>query len=144
MSRQITRGVCSGPTSKRRSSASASSIVAGRLRAAQAYPPPRTVASHHTAWHPDEEPVPPSATPTGTPSAARTVTQALTYRALVECTGCGRPGPADGENLCPACLGWPPCATFPGPTPRRAHPDGDGRCTTCASAATRLFEGASL
>ncbi|MFI9832892.1 hypothetical protein ACIHIX_35000 [Streptomyces sp. NPDC051913] len=118
-------------------------IVAARLRAAQTYPPPHTVAAQHTTWQPAQELAQPSATPAGNPSAARTVTQALTYRALVECTGCGRPGTADGEDLCPACLGWPPCATCPGPTPRRAHPDSDGRCTTCASATTQLFEGAS-
>ncbi|MFF1604846.1 hypothetical protein ACFVYV_47010, partial [Streptomyces mirabilis] len=68
-----------------------------------------------------------------TGSAARTVTEALTYRALVECAGCGVPATAPGEDLCPACLGWPLCRTCPGPTPRRAHPDGDGRCRTCAS-----------
>ncbi|MFI6360793.1 hypothetical protein ACIBJF_51790 [Streptomyces sp. NPDC050743] len=42
------------------------------------------------------------------------------------------PGTAAGEDLCPACLGWPLYRTCPGPT----HPDGNGRCTTCASALT--------
>ncbi|MEU9412248.1 hypothetical protein AB0E08_42050 [Streptomyces sp. NPDC048281] len=115
-------------------------IIAARLRAAQAYPPPAIEADHHNqaAWdgpprrrNPDSE-------------AARTVSEALTYRALVECAGCGRPGTAPGEDLCPACLGWPLCRTCPGPTPRRAHPHGDGRCTTCASALTsHHLEGSS-
>ncbi|MGW7243868.1 hypothetical protein [Streptomyces sp. NPDC054804] len=115
-------------------------IIAARLRAAQAYPPPAIEADHHDqpAW--DTPPLrrsPDSA-------AARTVSEALTYRALVECAGCGRPGTAPGEDLCPACLGWPLCHTCPGPTPRRAHPHGDGRCTTCASALTdHHLEGSS-
>ncbi|MDQ0994764.1 hypothetical protein [Streptomyces sp. V3I7] len=116
-------------------------IIAARLRAAQVYPPPATVADHH-APAPDE----PFATSTTEPSsspyaAARTVSEALTYRALVECAGCGRPGTAPGEDLCPTCLGWPPCRTCSGPTPRRAHPDGDGRCATCISAFTYQLEG---
>ncbi|SNX88682.1 hypothetical protein SAMN06272735_9173 [Streptomyces sp. TLI_55] len=120
---------------------SVAAIVAARLQAAQAYPPPHTVTSHHTPGEAGQEPQ--GVARACTPSAARTVTEALTYRALVECTGCGRPGTADGEDLCPTCLGWPPCATCPGPTPRRAHPDSDGRCTTCASATTPQLEGAS-
>ncbi|MFF3991413.1 hypothetical protein ACFY0B_43545 [Streptomyces sp. NPDC001797] len=107
-------------------------IIAARLRAAQAYPPPASVANDH------DQPVwddPPPQPMTGS-AAARTVSEALTYRALVECAGCGVPGTAPGEDLCPACLGWPLCRTCPGPTPRRAHADGDGRCTTCASALT--------
>ncbi|MFD7407745.1 hypothetical protein ACFV7R_34955 [Streptomyces sp. NPDC059866] len=115
-------------------------IIAARLRAAQVYPPPATVASHHDtpAW---DDPPPRSTTTTS--SAARTVSEALTYRALVECAGCGVPGTAPGEDLCPACLGWPPCRTCPGPTPRRAHPDGDGRCTTCASTFIDHLEGST-
>ncbi|MFE0477794.1 hypothetical protein ACFW2V_39995 [Streptomyces sp. NPDC058947] len=107
-------------------------IIAARLRAAQAYPPPATVTEHHAtpAGHPVEK------HPTTSSAAARTVSEALAYRALVECAGCGVPGTAPGENLCPACLNWPPCRTCPGPTPRRAHPHSDGRCTTCASIAT--------
>ncbi|KUN17677.1 hypothetical protein AQJ11_37445 [Streptomyces corchorusii] len=113
-------------------------IIAARLRAAQAYPPPAIAADHHDtpAW---DDP-PPQSTSS---AAARTVSEALTYRALTECAGCGVPGNAPGEDLCPACLGWPPCRTCPGPTPRRAHPDGDGRCTTCASALTDQPEGSS-
>ncbi|WP_329595980.1 hypothetical protein OIE43_44560 [Streptomyces pseudovenezuelae] len=113
-------------------------IIAARLRAAQAYPPPATVADHYDspAW---EDPPPRSTTS----SAARTVSEALTYRALVECAGCGVPGTAPGEDLCPACLGWPSCRTCPGPTPRRAHPDGDGRCSTCASAFVDHLEGST-
>ncbi|MFF7550816.1 hypothetical protein ACFZCU_45495 [Streptomyces canus] len=113
-------------------------IIAARLRAAQAYPPPAIVANHHDtpAW---EDPPPRSTTS----SAARTVSEALTYRALVECAGCGVPGTAPGEDLCPACLGWPPCRTCPGPTARRAHPDGDGCCTTCASAFIDHLEGST-
>ncbi|MFJ9121336.1 helix-turn-helix domain-containing protein [Streptomyces sp. NPDC102394] len=114
-------------------------IVAARLRAAQAYPPPAIAADHHDqpCWDdPPPQPVTSSA-------AARSVNEALTYRALVECAGCGYPGTAPGEDLCPACLGWPSCRTCPGPTPRRAHPDGDGRCTTCASAFTDHLEGST-
>ncbi|MGY9066904.1 hypothetical protein [Streptomyces sp. CAS3] len=81
--------------------------------------------------------------PTTTSAAARTVSEALTYRALVECAGCGAPATAPGEDLCPICLGWPLCCTCPGPTPRRARPDGDGRCSTCASALTDQLEGIS-
>ncbi|MGW3135000.1 hypothetical protein [Streptomyces sp. NPDC001139] len=106
-------------------------IIAARLRAAQAYPPPTLAADHHDA------PVwtnPPAPQPMTGSAATRTVSEALTYRALTECAGCGHPGTAPGEDLCPACLGWPLCRTCPGPTPRRARPDGDGRCTTCASA----------
>ncbi|MEU6610279.1 hypothetical protein ABZ922_35425 [Streptomyces shenzhenensis] len=107
-------------------------IIAARLRAAQTYPPPAIAANDH------DQPVwddPPPQPMTGS-AAARTVSEALTYRALVECAGCGVPGTAPGEDLCPACLGWPLCRTCPGPTPRRTHPDSDGRCTTCASALT--------
>ncbi|WP_373298662.1 hypothetical protein [Streptomyces melanogenes] len=105
-------------------------IIAARLRAAQAYPPPASAADHdQPLW--DDPPEPMSG-----PAAARTVSEALAYRALVECAGCGVPGTAPGEDLCPACLGWPLCRTCQGPTPRRAHPDGDGRCTTCALALT--------
>ncbi len=124
---------------------SVGAIIAARLRVAQAYPPPATLdRTHHRgdavegqslAW--------PSAERSSTVSAARTVTEALTYRALVECAGCGVPATAPGEDLCPACLGWPLCRTCPGPTPRRARPDGDGRCTTCATASTNLLEGST-
>ncbi|KUN29282.1 hypothetical protein AQJ23_00375 [Streptomyces antibioticus] len=109
-------------------------IIAARLRAAQAYPPPHRVADRPEA-PPAEEPFAPSTATRSSPAPAdRSVTEALTYRALVECADCGRPGTAAGEDRCPTCLGWPPCYTCPGPTPRRAHPAGDGRCTTCASA----------
>ncbi|GGR61403.1 hypothetical protein [Streptomyces griseomycini] len=115
---------------------SVGAIIAARLRAAQAYPPPATVVGpHHLDDVPDDEP-PVSSTPerSSTASAARTVTEALTRRALlVERAGCGVPGVAPGEDLCPACLDWPLCRTCPGPTPRRAHPHGDGRCTTCTT-----------
>ncbi|MGA5810145.1 hypothetical protein ACPC39_28850 [Streptomyces cellulosae] len=106
-------------------------IIAARLRAAQAYPPPASAARPAAA--PLDEPFV-DATRSSTAAAARSVTQALTYRALVECAGCGVPATAPGEDLCPTCLGWPLCRTCPGPTRKRAHPDGDGRCTTCASA----------
>nr|WP_152884560.1 hypothetical protein [Streptomyces adustus] len=105
-------------------------IIAARLRAAQAYPPPTFAAGHHDA--PVRDDPPPQ--PMSGSAATRTVSEALTYRALTECAGCGAPATAPGEDLCPACLGWPLCRTCPGPTPRRAHPDGDGHCTTCASA----------
>ncbi|MDT0392335.1 hypothetical protein [Streptomyces dubilierae] len=114
--------------------------IAARLRAAQAYPPSATVTEHHAtpAGHPVEK------HPTTSSAAARTVSEALAYRALVECAGCGVPGTAPGENLCPACLNWPPCRTCPGPTPRRAHPHSDGRCTTCASTSTTHPEASPL
>ncbi|MDH6222880.1 hypothetical protein [Streptomyces pseudovenezuelae] len=115
-------------------------IIAARLRAAQAYPPAALAADHHGP--------PAGATPATQPvsasAAARSVSEALTYRALVECAGCGHPATAPGEDLCPACLGWPLCSTCPGPTPRRARPGGDGRCTTCARALTAPLEGSSL
>lgn len=115
-------------------------IVAARLRAAQAYPPPAVAAVHPDTFVSDDSTPAPRTTATGT---ARTVAQALTYRALTECAGCGRPGTAPGEDLCPACLDWPPCQTCPGPTPRRARPDGDGRCTTCASTFINHPEGST-
>lgn len=120
---------------------SVGAIIAARLRAAQAYPPPATAADHPgTPQPPESAPAPaPEQSWTersSTKAAARTVNEALTYRALVECVGCGVPGTAPGEDLCPTCLGWPPCRTCPGPTPRRASPDGDGRCATCATAST--------
>ncbi|MEH0424694.1 hypothetical protein [Streptomyces sp. B21-083] len=117
---------------------SVGAIIAARLRAAQAYPPPATVAD--TLDAPDWDDPPPRPTHS---HAARTVSEALTYRALVECAGCGVPGTAPGEDLCPACLGWPPCRTCPGPTPRRARPSSDGRCTTCASVLTDQMEGST-
>ncbi|MFI6360754.1 hypothetical protein ACIBJF_51575 [Streptomyces sp. NPDC050743] len=118
---------------------SVGAIIAARLRAAQAYPPPATAAGRHDG--PSlQEPFAPSDRRSSAAPAARTVSEALTYRALVECAGCGRPGAAPGEDLCPACLGWPLCRTCPGPTRKRAHPDGDGRCTTCASALTSPLE----
>ncbi|MFD7444067.1 hypothetical protein [Streptomyces sp. NPDC059909] len=107
---------------------SVGAIIAARLRAAQAYPPP-AVWAHHTDTAK-------SSGRSTTASADLTVSDALTYRALVECSGCGKPGTAPGEDLCPECLNWPLCRTCSGPTPRRAHPSGDGRCTTCATAFT--------
>ncbi|WP_435216386.1 hypothetical protein [Streptomyces sp. bgisy034] len=115
-------------------------IVAARLRAAQAYPPPAAAASHPNEFVPDNPTPSPRTRATGT---AHTVAQAIAYRALTECAGCGVPGTAPGEDLCPACLGWPACRTCPGPTPRRAHPDGDGRCTTCASTFIDQQEGST-
>ncbi|MDT7847480.1 hypothetical protein [Streptomyces justiciae] len=107
---------------------SVDAIVAARLRSAQLYPPP-AAGTHDIS--------PARCTQPGTASAAdRTVEEAITYRALVECAGCGRPGTALGEDLCAACLNWPLCRTCPGPTPRRAHPDSDGCCTTCTTALT--------
>ncbi|WP_399936603.1 hypothetical protein ACGH52_00295 [Streptomyces sp. BBFR25] len=125
---------------------SVGAIIAARLRAAQAYPPPTTLTgSAHSGDVLDDEPPATAATPerSSTGPAARTVTEALTYRALVECAGCGVPCTAPGEDLCPACLDWPLCATCPGPTPRRAHPHGDGRCTTCATAFTGPTQGST-
>ncbi|MFF3617268.1 hypothetical protein [Streptomyces sp. NPDC002580] len=119
-------------------------IIAARLRAAQAYPPPPSPDSkHHRGDVLQDEPPARPAPVRAMASAARTVTEALTYRALVECAGCGAPGTVPGEDLCPACLGWPPCRTCSGPTPRRAHPQGDGRCTACATASTNLLQGST-
>ncbi|MEU1264569.1 hypothetical protein ABZ473_21240 [Streptomyces cellulosae] len=124
---------------------SVGAIIAARLRAAQAYPPPATLTHpyHHDGVLDDEPPAAETPERTSTGPAARTVTEALTYRALVECAGCGVPGTAPGEDLCPACLDWPLCSTCPGPTPRRAHPHSDGRCTTCATAFTGPTEGST-
>jgi hypothetical protein len=122
---------------------SVGAIVAARLRAAQAYPPPAIAVDHHDAPPWDQLLAPVPIERSSTTSAARTVSAALAYRALVECAGCGRPGTALGEDLCPSCLGWPLCRTCPGPTPRRACPEGDGRCTTCASAFVDQPEGSS-
>lgn len=105
---------------------SVGAIVAARLRSAQSTPPPPPRPP--TGWG-VEGPAP-------TPRPAdRTPREALAHRALVECAGCGTPGPVPGEDLCPACLNWPLCTTCKGPTPRRAHPDGDGRCAPCTTAA---------
>ncbi|WP_280910195.1 hypothetical protein [Streptomyces sp. SAI-208] len=126
------RHVITGRPLPNRIRTSVGAIVAARLRSAQHYPPPAVgvddAAPGEALW---------TAQPSITSSSAgRTVRQALTYRALVECAGCGRPGTAPGEDLCPTCLNWPLCRTCPGPTPRRAHPHGDGRCTTCTPALT--------
>ncbi|KMS74256.1 hypothetical protein ACM01_15220 [Streptomyces viridochromogenes] len=133
-SEQLRHVITSRPLpSKIRTSVDA--IVAARLRSAQLYPPPAACVDDadpgEAAW---------TAQPSANSAAARTVDQALTYRALVECAGCGRPGTAPGEDLCPACLDWPLCRTCPGPTPRRAHPGGDGRCATCTSSLTDPLE----
>ncbi|MET7456273.1 hypothetical protein ABZT03_31225 [Streptomyces sp. NPDC005574] len=119
-------------------------IIAARLRAARAYPPPATLDGRHHHRGGDVMEDEPQGQRSPTPSAARTVTEALTYRALVECAGCGVPTTALGEDLCPACLGWPLCRTCPGPTPRRAHPDGDGRCTTCATTSINPLKGITV
>ncbi|MFF3207707.1 hypothetical protein [Streptomyces sp. NPDC002962] len=120
-------------------------IIAARLRAAQAYPPPAMLDNrqHRGDVREDEPHRWPTAERTSIAPAAHTVTEALTYRALVECAGCGVPATAPGEDLCPACLGWPLCRTCPGPTPRRAHPQGDGRCTICATSSTHLLKGST-
>ncbi|WP_329343821.1 hypothetical protein OG866_44430 [Streptomyces sp. NBC_00663] len=110
---------------------SVDAIVAARLRSAQLYPPP-AANSHPT----DRDEAVRTPQPSTASAADRTVDEAIAYRALVECSGCGTPATAPGQDLCPACLGWPLCRTCPGPTPRRAHPDGDGCCSTCASALT--------
>lgn len=100
-------------------------VIAARLRAASETAPPTDSASSFM-----------DARVRGT-SASRPVPDAVAYRALVECTGCGSPGRAAGLELCPACLGWPACSSCTGPTPRRASPAGDGRCTVCAAEASQ-------
>ncbi|MFE1442733.1 hypothetical protein [Streptomyces sp. NPDC058739] len=121
---------------------SVGAIVAARLRAAQAYPPPTTPGHGHHHEHAvaHEPPTSSAAGRSSTAAADRTVSEALAHRALVECAGCGAPATAPGEDLCPACLDWPLCRTCPGPTPRRAHPASDGRCTTCATATAHLAD----
>ncbi|MWA07670.1 hypothetical protein [Streptomyces sp. BA2] len=94
-------------------------IIAARLRTAQATPEPGPAAAHSPT-----DPAPLDA-------AGRTVADALSHRALVECAGCGSPSRAAGQDLCPACLNWPVCTACTGPTPRRADPAGDGRCSLC-------------
>lgn len=80
------------------------------------------------------------------------VAEALAFRgAKPSCVECGRI-PMDGYDRCARCMDWPYCiACLPGPTRRRAHPDGDGLCTNCAAsrnsyaadeAAWRELEGA--
>ncbi|WP_409239742.1 hypothetical protein [Streptomyces sp. PA5.6] len=104
---------------------SVAAIIAARLRTAEQTPPPLDHAwmSHPDNGLPASEPVP--------QTEPSTLEQVLHRRVLVECAGCQAPGPAPGQDLCPACLGWPFCTACTGPTPRRAHPDGDGRCTVC-------------
>ncbi|MEV2256502.1 hypothetical protein AB0I94_39200 [Streptomyces sp. NPDC050147] len=94
-------------------------IIAARLRTARATPAPGSTA-------PPTEPGPSAA-------AGRTVADAVFHRALVECGGCGSPGRAPGQDLCPACLNWPACTACTGPTPRRADPAGNGLCSVCAT-----------
>ncbi|MFD5573787.1 hypothetical protein [Streptomyces cadmiisoli] len=114
-------------------------IIAARLRAAHAYPPPPLAdGRHHDGDVPGDEA---TAGPVSERSSTAPASRTLAYRALVECSGCGAPATAPGESLCPVCLGWPLCRTCPGPTPRRAHPDNDARCKTCATASTSLLEG---
>ncbi|MFQ6146772.1 hypothetical protein ACLMNJ_27470 [Streptomyces seoulensis] len=112
---------------------SVGAIIAARLRTAQTYPPPAPTTARRETASPDAPFTVAVPERSSTAAAARSVPQALTYRALVECADCGLPSTAPGENLCPACLGWPTCRTCPGPTRKRAHPEGDGRCSTCAS-----------
>ncbi|MFJ1974128.1 hypothetical protein ACIO93_36490 [Streptomyces sp. NPDC087903] len=128
------RHVITGRPLPQRVRTSVGAIVATRLRAAQAYPPPATAATPRDAASLEEPFAAATAERSSAGAASRTVSEALTYRALVECAGCGMPATAPGEDLCPACLDWPLCRTCPGPTPRRTRPGGDGRCTTCTSA----------
>lgn len=130
------RHVITGRPLPERIRTSVDAIVAARLRSAQLYPPPVTAAATAADSTGRQEAVAWTVQPHAPAAADRTVEEAITYRALVECSGCGRPGTAPGEDLCPACLNWPPCRTCPGPTPRRAHPDGDGCCSTCTTALT--------
>ncbi|AWW35339.1 hypothetical protein DN051_40500 [Streptomyces cadmiisoli] len=118
-------------------------IIAARLRAAHAYPPPPLADSrHHDGDAPGDEATAGPVSERSSPAPpSRTVVAALAYRALVECSGCGAPATAPGESLCPSCLGWPLCRTCPGPTPRRAHPDNNGRCNACVTAQAVLLAG---
>ncbi|WP_318217357.1 helix-turn-helix domain-containing protein [Streptomyces sp. SCL15-6] len=136
---QLSTSSATAPCRIRSAPPSARSSPPGSVPPRPTRRPPPTVAGHHDTPTWNDPP-----TQSSTSAAARTVDEALTYRALVECTGCGLPGTVRGQDLCPACLGWPTCRTCPGPTPRRAHPDGDGRCTTCASTFIDCLEGSSL
>ncbi|WP_371749945.1 helix-turn-helix domain-containing protein [Streptomyces sp. NBC_01283] len=98
--------------------------VVARLRAAQTTPP--------------DAATPADAPPPSTGAADRTVAETVARRVLVEWAGCGSPPRAQGQDLCPACLNWPLCT---GPTPRRAEPAGDGRCTVCAAPAAARTSG---
>jgi hypothetical protein len=76
-------------------------IIAARLRAAQACAPPAAATGHHTTSQPPEPA--PGSTPRRAPlprPPRSTVTEALTYRALMECAGCGVPAAAPGEERC--------------------------------------------
>ncbi|MFD7015241.1 hypothetical protein [Streptomyces sp. NPDC059928] len=106
---------------------SVAAIIAARLRAAQSTPTPHSVELTLSE-------------PTTAGADDRSPAEALARRVLVECAACGNPGPAPGEDLCPACLNWPPCTTCTGPTPRRAHPGSDGRCTPCTLAAASQWD----
>lgn len=109
---------------------SVAAIIAARLRAAQSTPTPHPAGL--TVYE-----------RTGAGGADRSPAEAVARRVLVECAACGNPGPAPGEDLCPACLNWPLCTTCTGPTPRRAHPGSDGRCTACTLAAASPWDPAA-
>ncbi|MFH8492453.1 hypothetical protein [Streptomyces longisporoflavus] len=111
-------------------------IVAARLRAAEATGPP-DAATPSAGTQPADEPEP------STGVADRTVAEAVSRRVLAECAGCGHPSLAEGQDLCPACLNWPLCTACTGPTPRRADPAGDGRCTPCAAPAAARASGSA-
>src|SRR5690348_7749639 len=85
---------------------SVGAIVSVRIRAAAALPPP-------PAWR-AAAPMPGQPDSDQASHQPRTVSHALTFRALTECASCGRPGKAPGQDLCPACLDWLLCRTCPG------------------------------
>ncbi|MFG3267851.1 hypothetical protein [Streptomyces bobili] len=95
-------------------------IIAARLRAAQAYPPPAT-ARHDAA--PLDEPFAQTTTQRSSTAAAdRSVHQDLAYRALVECAGCGVPATAPGRGPVPGLPGLAAVPHLPRPHPQARPP----------------------
>ncbi|MFE0810929.1 hypothetical protein ACFW4M_31625 [Streptomyces sp. NPDC058794] len=113
---------------------SVGAIIAARLRAAQAYPPPATLTgSEHTSDIPDDEPPTYRAVErSSTASAARTVTEALTYRALVE-------APAAASPAKTSLPGLPRLAAVR----HLPRPHSGGRCTTCGTTFNTPTEGST-
>ncbi|GGR04913.1 hypothetical protein GCM10010280_61200 [Streptomyces pilosus] len=119
---------------------SVGAIIAARLRTAQVYPPPALTAGHHPdlparkllpRLSPDRLPV----------SEARTVPEALTYRALTECADCGQPRHRPRQQPLPGLPGLSTLPHLPRPHPPPRPSRGDGRCTTCLTAPLRIPEG---
>ncbi|MFD3503000.1 hypothetical protein ACFWWR_33185, partial [Streptomyces sp. NPDC058678] len=109
---------------------SVGAIIAARLRAAQAYPPPATAASPHDDPCPDTPLAPANTERSSTASAARTVTEALTYRASSNAPGAACPQPPPARTSAPpasagrcaaAAQAPPPAAPTPAATAAARH-----------------------